>query len=79
MAHDGLRVGVGVMGVGIPDAVIHKIAKPALAHVLDEPPRLVAPQLVNGNLQDEPRWGLNGVTFRQRRVGGPSYVCDESQ
>ena len=73
VAHDGLRVGVGVMGVGIPDAVIHEIAEPTFAHVLDESPWQVAPQLVHGNLQDEPGCGLNGVALRGQRVGGPSY------
>jgi hypothetical protein len=39
VANDGLGVGVGVVSIGIPDALIHEIAEPALAHVLDVPPR----------------------------------------
>ena len=79
MAHDGLRVGVCVMGVGIPDAVIHEIAEPALAHILDKSPRQVAPQLVHGNLQDEPGCRLNGVACRRQRFGNADSRGDQRQ
>ena len=46
MAHDGLGVGVGVMRIGIPDALLHEVAVAALAHVLQIAPRQITAQLV---------------------------------
>jgi hypothetical protein len=67
------------MGVGIPDAVIHQIAESTLAHVLDETPRQVAPQLVHGDLQNEPGCGLNGGAYWRQRFGSASNRRGESQ
>lgn len=36
MAHNGFRVGVRVMRIGKPDALLHEITIAALAHVLTE-------------------------------------------
>ena len=68
-----------VMGIGIPNAVLHQIAIPTLTHILDKSPRQVAPQLVHGDLQDEPRCGLSGAACRRQRVFGADSGGDKRQ
>ena len=54
MADDGLGIGVLVMRVLIMNTLFHQVTKTALAKPLGMAHRLVAAQLVHGDLQNQP-------------------------
>jgi hypothetical protein len=66
------------MRVRVPHALIHEIAEAALTHVLEKSPRQIAPELIDGNLQDKSGRTCDRFVMRQRRLGSMSAGCDAS-
>jgi hypothetical protein len=54
VADDGFRVGMGMVGVVVVDTLLEQVAQPAVAEPVDVARRQVAPELVHGDLQNEP-------------------------
>ena len=54
MADDGLRVRMGVVRVVVVNTLFEQVAQPALAEPVGVARRQVAPELVDGDLEDEP-------------------------
>ena len=60
--HNGLGVGVSVVGVCEDNPFLEQVSETAFAHAVEIPPRQVAAQLVDGDLENQPRL----FRFRQR-------------
>ena len=73
MTDDGLRVGMGMVGVVVVDTLLEQVAQPAFAEPVEVARRQVAPELVDGDLQNEPGFlrciggDLNGIRSESRR------------
>jgi len=50
VSHYRFGVGVGVMGVRVPDSMLHEVAEAAIPHAVEVSPGQVAAQLIDGNL-----------------------------
>ena len=68
MADDGFGVAVLVLGVAVVQALVKKIPKASLAHIVQAALRQVAAQGIHCNLQNQP-WGL----LRCSRSGAGRY------
>ena len=55
MAHDGLGVGVLVVGIGVVDTLFHQVAEATVAEYIGETPRQVASQGIDSDLQYQSR------------------------
>jgi len=72
VAHDGFGIRVGVMRVGIPDAVLHQIAKAAIPHLLQVTAGQIAAELIDRDLYYE-LWRRPAIVPRTERI---SRSCD---
>ena len=53
MPDDGLRIGMGMVGVVVVDTLLEQVAQPAFAEPVEVARRQVAPELVHGDLENE--------------------------
>jgi hypothetical protein len=58
MAHGGFGVGVLVVGIDVPGALLHEVAESTLAESISITARQIATELVYGDLQDKSRSGI---------------------
>ena len=67
MTDDCLGVGMGMVGIVIVDPLIEQVAQPAFPEPLEVARRQVTPELVDGDLENEPGFlrciggDLNGI------------------